>query len=274
MRYINIKRLTRKILIIAGCFFAVSDSTAQQPDCVTRKKTYVNNISAKRLLTNYPDIDSILIKFEQDKPISLQLLFNHQLSGSREQVSSREESYNLEFEGDVYLFKNKYVKAGIPVIPKAEIDHMSKMQQCGSNYFLRATIHKDSIVYNFSQCCSPNKKQNIFVKEYKYSASYNGSTKQLEQELSKKYDKKSSRPLGDSVLIFTSLVNKDLLNNLQNIKLVTGTKSPFSDFIQKALEESGKFWIPMFQGGRPVKSFVRIYVRLNKDESITVSYSR
>ncbi|MGN7722594.1 hypothetical protein [Chitinophaga sp. 22620] len=111
------------------------------------------------------------------------------------------------------------------------------------------------------------------ITPYKPAAMYKGDINELANALEKKYDEKKNQPSGDSVLVFKAFVDQQPLNDLQHIELIEGTRSAFSDFILQGLRDSGKAWKPMLQGGRAVKSYIRVSARLSSDGSITMSTS-
>lgn len=111
------------------------------------------------------------------------------------------------------------------------------------------------------------------ITPYKPAAMYSGNIKELAKTLEKKYAEKKPQPSGSSPLTFKAFVDKDPLNNLQHIELIEGSRSAFSDFILQGLNDSGKNWKPMLQGGRAVKSYIRVHARLNSDGSITITTS-
>lgn len=257
--------MSRSLFTLFACFCMLSNLHAQKKPCNTASKTYTNH--TYRNIFASSGIERITVRFEKENPVSLSVY----KSSLRESADYNKESYDLEFEGDVYLLKKKYNLANIPALPKEEIAYMTGMQRCRINYTLTADIYKNSVVYQFSQCCPVDEKNDVYITRVKLFARYTGDLKQLAETLEKRYNEKVHRPAGDSVLIFRGFVSRDACNYLEQVTLLEGIKSPFSDLVQQALEESGKLWVPMIQGGRYVRSYVRIYARLNGDGSLTLS---
>lgn len=133
--------------------------------------------------------------------------------------------------------------------------------------------------FYMTSCLNAQVKDHISVNQkdsvtpYKPADMYKGDINELATALEKKYDEKKYQPSGDSALIFKAFVDQKPLNRLQHIELIEGTKSAFSDFILQGLKDSGKAWRPLLQGGRAVKSYIKVYARLNSDSSITMSTS-
>ncbi|MET0638361.1 MAG: hypothetical protein ABWZ25_20195 [Chitinophagaceae bacterium] len=109
------------------------------------------------------------------------------------------------------------------------------------------------------------------ITPHKPAALYNGDIKELSTALEKKYAKRKPQSSIDSTVTFKAFVDKMPLNDLSDIELIDGERSAFSDFIRQGFFESGKVWRPMLQGGRAVKSFIRLHVQLNSDGSITIT---
>lgn len=133
-----------------------------------------------------------------------------------------------------------------------------------------------AINQGFAQVKPPNSTTRtdsaiIIQDKYVPMAGYKEGNRKLAEFIQRKYDKIKHDPLSDSSFILEAFVGQRNLNELQDIRLIGGVKTPFSDFVAQTLQETGNSWVPMRQGGRAVKSFIRIHICLNNEGRIILS---
>lgn len=235
--------------------------------------------------TTFPNTSSIKY-FQQNPPIK-KVSFYTGISESRSlsiypktiwQASENEnyvnrnnyESFDLSFQGDLYLLGKKY---GLINFPEKEINELVK-KTCGKKFSLRGIITPDSIHLQLTYNCITkpiDPEEKIFVKIEK-ERGYKGGVKKLKQHLEDEIKNKNislSKNIEDSVLIFTAVLSKD--SSLLRLELIEGNYSAFSQAIMDFLIKP-RTWLPTEAGGRPVKSYSKIFIRLHKDKSLTVHY--
>jgi len=115
---------------------------------------------------------------------------------------------------------------------------------------------------------SPGKADDITCRSIYTGARYRGDIRQLAAAIKEKYNSRVHRILGDSILTLQGIVATN--GTLSSIKIQNGTPSPFADFIIQTLEKDATLWSPALQGGTPVKSYVKIAIRLNNNGSLTI----
>lgn len=180
------------------------------------------------------------------------------------------ESYNLNFSGDLYLLNKKYI--GIDFSEK-EFEGLSKKYKCP--YWESIGITPDSIhlqVTYYNCATKPVDPDEIIFEKVEITRRYDGGVRGLKKYLEesiKTQDIVLSDKVEDSVLIYSVVLGKDSV--LKRIEQIEGNYSSFSQSMMDALINSGQ-WFPSIQGGRSVKSYFKIFVRLNKDKTLTVSY--
>ncbi len=121
-----------------------------------------------------------------------------------------------------------------------------------------------------SRCLTDDDK--FFVKvelfgHYKYGM------KKLEKEIQSALDKKyfpTKQNVTDSVYLFRGIIDNKY-SCLKQVELTDGRASSFTDAIIDDLNALSP-WIPSIQGSRSVKTYLKIYMRLNKAQSVTVAY--
>ncbi|MCY7420422.1 MAG: hypothetical protein LH478_01630 [Chitinophagaceae bacterium] len=178
------------------------------------------------------------------------------------------ENYDFDFLGDKYLFEKKYGGIDLPEEEMSVV--LGKKYIAPTFHFI---IRPDSIRRIIEYYCPEEKDDNeekVFTK-VEVLARYKNGIKQLQSQMEHAFKEsltgiKCSRL--DSVLIYKILVDsKD--SCLKRIELIEGRYSPFEELIMEELKRSCS-WLPSMQGGRAVMSYIKIFIRLNKDRSITV----
>ena len=183
------------------------------------------------------------------------------------------ESYNLDFEGDVYVLEKKF---GAFQFPEKEIAILIK-KICNTQCDIRGIVTPDSINLQLSYTCvtipvDVDPEVKIFEK-VEIIRDYIGGTKKLKSNLEQALNAKKislTNNIQDSVLIFSAVLSgKD--SSMERVELIEGNYSPFSQAMMDILTIP-KSWTPSLQGGRAVRSYLKIFIRLQKDNTIILDY--
>ena len=231
----------------------------------------INNTSDDFFCIN-PVIDSIEV---YERSSGLKTLYVYvksfdQDSSVQKRKTSNYEYYDMDFLGDEYLFEKKYGKLNLPKYVMEYALTKSLNQSCR----LQTVLGEDSIRC-FVECYFPIKTgdddDKIFTKVErgpKYVKGLQQLQNQIEAALKQKYPDGEKQPI-DSVLIYKILVDrKD--SCLLSIELEEGQYSSFAQIISDEVK-SACSWTPADGGGRPITSHHKMFVRLNKNNSITVA---
>lgn len=232
--------------------------------------SFVNTSSADFFKRN-PVVDSI--NFSGTSVVYVYLKTTWQDTAYKASSTNNYNWYDLNFIGDKYFFEKKY---GVFNLPTAEINKLVQ-NKCSDQYYIRGSVKPDSIKCNFEfQCPLPKVKREddneiIFTKvetNSRYKKGVKGLQKDLETAyLSKRFSNHNEE--NEIPLLFNVIVDgKD--SCLKRIELIEGEYSEFAQFILDELKRNC-LWLPSMQSGRRVKSWVKIFVRLNKDKTITVA---
>lgn len=186
-------------------------------------------------------------------------------------VPSDYESYNLNFIGDNYFFLKKY---GALNFPEKELASISK-NKCSNSPYVRGYIFPDSIHCIIEFLCPVETKSDpdeiVFTKVEVLWGFKNG-LKALQNKIQAAYLKShlSNRKMSaDSAFMFSIVIDrKD--SCLIRIELTKGNYTPVAQFLTDELRAACG-WTPAMQGGRPVRSFTKIFIRLNMDGSLVVA---
>lgn len=223
------------------------------------------NVSHGKLFSSVEGLDSVLVVFIRNKAESVKLYIESTHLGQ-----DIYDHFDANFIGDRYYFEKKY-KQSIPALPKLEIDSISKMKGCEGDFQIIAKINRDSIIYSLFQICPKDEEKIAYSGRHAVNATYKGGDEQLTRYIEAGLRSEIHRIGLDSVVLLNGVVNPD--GSLRDLKLVESESSPFADFILNRLEHTSKSWLPTIQGGRPVRSVVRFYIRLNADKRLEVATS-
>lgn len=257
------------------CFlflFAVSlTSSAQKMQIVD---TCFVNTSSKDFFTRNPVIEKVQFNIYADSVnyISVYPKTIWQDTTYKNSYFNNYESYNLSFIGDRYFFEKQYGKFTLPVKELAA----ASLNRCSLPSYINCTADAGSIKCRLEFNCPVKKEEEdedemVFTKVEVLSGYKNG-IKELQKKIENSYRNnsqfKQKQPVETAILFDIIVDNKD--SCLKRIELKRGSYSPFAQFIMDELKTSCS-WTPSEQGGRPVKSYSKIFIRLNKDNSITVA---
>ncbi|MGK6351926.1 hypothetical protein [Parapedobacter sp. DT-150] len=264
-------------IVMFSCLFTTGAHSQ-----ITRDLTFqivFPDTSNRHFFAKQHNISLFTVDFEKGIPISLSLYYSSKTQHPYSPLDNQDpdEFYDLEFDGDLYRLSKKYKQITMPVLPTLTMQYLPNItdrQDIKTYYDVKALIYKDdSIAYQFSQYHHPDDPDiAIYTSKQRkemFDAKFKGGGTQLAKILEANYNEQQQVSVKDSILIFRGVVHRD--GFLNDVELIQGQQSQFSNFIQQSLEESSKSWIPARQGGRSVMFAVNIYVRLNNDDSIMVS---
>ncbi|RZK71912.1 MAG: hypothetical protein EOO92_20155 [Pedobacter sp.] len=199
----------------------------------------------------------------------------------------------LSFEGDRYLLKKKYNTLELPKHPDLKLVSsygIHNFNDSNGFYKVTSTILRDSVMHHFSYQSGASVHQHISGSEKNWmitSATYDPKIQQpakdttftLHPQLKSKishYQKKLEqnyrlwKPLvvRDSTLLISGVVEKD--GSLTQVKLLLGGPSLFSEKVLGFIKQEAKSWWPRMLS-QTIRDGTRIFIRLNKDDSITFS---
>ncbi|MFT3845742.1 MAG: hypothetical protein QM725_11860 [Lacibacter sp.] len=181
--------------------------------------------------------------------------------------------YDLNFIGDKYFFETKY---GVFKLPTTEINKLVQ-NKCSDQYYIRGSLNADSVKCKIEFYCPVPKNKTededeIIFTKIEIISGYKNGIKALQNDLQTAFNNyhfsKKINPNKSAMLFEVLIDNKD--SCLKRIELKEGEYSEFTQFIIDELRNNCS-WTPSIQGGRPVKSYSKIFVRLNKDKTITVA---
>ena len=200
------------------------------------------------------------------------------------------------FEGDRYQLKHKYPQLKLPAYPKLNmwlLDGVKNLRDSTNYYSTTTKIVRDSVIHTFSvhiktegvyKYVSAMDENLLIISKvrdangevsgadtvYTLHPQPKGGIQQYQKKLTEKYKLWKPLSIKDSALLISGLVERD--GSMGNIKLILGEPSPFSDKVLEFINQEIKSWWPRsLSSMRKIKDATRIFVRLNKDDSFTLS---
>lgn len=190
------------------------------------------------------------------------------------------EFYDLLFEGDAYMYKQKYPPVHFK-IPSFTAEYIHGDPSPGkTSKGVGTTIYKDSVVYYGSE-----RRQLIEERDYGlpsggmgWPPKYLGDLQKVAGTIEQEY--KAHHPMAgaDTVLVYRGLVDK--AGYMRKLELISGTPTPFSDFVKGHLarafltEDLDKRprWKPgvVASSGISNRAKTKIYVHRDRDGRFTV----
>lgn len=184
---------------------------------------------------------------------------------------AKNQHFDMEFEGDVLVLKKAYSSI-VFLLPNMKLNYLldNRYNNIPINQ-LETLISRDSIIFHFNTA--------IDQENYRYrdrvigqAAKYIGNLDQLSEEIAKEYNKQSQRKnVIDSVLVFQGTIDKFEKNRLKDVKLIIGQASVLSEIMKKELQTAEHYWSPAMTDRGPIKTSIRVFVRLNNDGHITLT---
>lgn len=172
---------------------------------------------------------------------------------------SRSERYNFWFDGDRYLFTQKY-NGDILKLTPMDVDSSRIVNEPRKREVLRAFVYPDSIYYQYRP------PMNWLV-----HAAYQGDGQfaLLGKEL-QHYARDIAREK-DSILFFQAIIGLD--GSIEDIMLTQGKGGAYTDKIMRFFKNKKESWLPMVKDGRLFRSLVDICVRLGDTGKVHTSHS-
>lgn len=199
--------------------------------------------------------------YNQDQPVASSIYFKN----DREKMNS--EYYDLTFEVDAYVFRYRYPGFLFPLLPSA----VKVKDTCEMRAIRSLRMRRDSIEYWLDNKCAWDTTPTVTEKWIPLirAAKYKGDINEIGRRI-QMYNKRI-RDTGDSILVFRGSIDKTGV--LSNLELISGQKSDYSYLIERDLNYWNKSsWIPgkLLVKNSMIQTFIKIFIRTNKDGTITV----
>jgi len=265
-------------LFFLSTYFLIAQSVDQQKNIdqnMINIRVSIADTSNNSLLNRQEKLKEIWGLFRNDKLHEIRLRYRDHNTDFWDS-----EFYDMNFEGDVYVFNNKYKNSIRFVEPQIDVQQIyGKKIECLNSKVLRTIIRQDSVIFNFKlECLGNGINRDIPVRtELGVPAKYSGDLKKLCSAVEKQFADINTTFGIDSIVVFRGVV--DVSGDLSGLILEAGEQSAFSDAVKDVLKFSQrtptlrerKYWVPAKIERGPVKSNIRIYARLNGDGSVTLS---
>ena len=182
----------------------------------------------------------------------------------------KSEYYDLEYEVDAYIFMKLYGHVHFPLSPRENTiqnDNDSACNKCKISY---ARIYPDSVRCSLirpSETHDFRKTDKVYAMPVKYRNIESIGKRIL------LYNKQTLKS-ADSIIVFRGIVDKDGI--LSDIELIVGKRSVYSDQVEKdLLSLFSDLWEParLLETGQAYPTYIKIYIRLNRDGTVTVLLS-
>ena len=225
--------------------------------------------SNNHFFREHPEVHELHVWYGSGIPGTIYIYFDEKNSRN---VKREREAFDLRFEGDAYLFKEKYppLKHNLP---KVDIESIyPDNESCPTHDRFEASVFRDSVVYFFSQdCVYDNLKKDNAERGDNFPATPRVRPQELGNNIAEAFRAINTPGQVDSLLVFQGTVGKNLKGeSIRNLHLVIGDASVFSDLVEKELAQP-LIWTPAILGGVvPRETTIRIYVRLEQDGSVTL----
>lgn len=258
-------------------YFLVAQSVDQQKT-ITSIRIAIADTSNNYLFLEQEKLKEIWGVFQNDELHEMRLRYQEP-----DNEFWNSEYYDMNFEGDVYVFKKKYKNSIHFLKPKIDVQNIygRAKQYLNSKQFL-TVIRKDSVIFDFRLECLREDMQGNVPNRNKLGvpAKYFGDLKKLSSSIEKQFAETNSPAEVDSIVVFRCVI--DVSGDMSSLILEAGERSAFSDAVKNALNSSQrtqtlrehKRWVPARISRGAVKSNIRIYARLHKDGSVTMSTTR
>lgn len=258
-----------KILILILCFcsfFCLSLIAQTNAGSVSSSKTMISmnfrfpDSTNREFFRKNVSIQEISVVFRGEKPYAVFLIYEDEHS---------REHYDLEFEGDAYLLEHKYgtIQYRAPIISA----YYKQQNQLRTKPYeqIGAIIRQDSVIYHIS-----TGKHGVEEDIIGGPPQLLEGVGELANTIRELYLKKNLSGEIDSVLVFQGNIGKLPQNQIRNLRLVAGKESYFSKIAYEEIQNKKNAWRPAGISVGPIATEVRIYVRLNKDGSVTIKTPR
>jgi len=246
----------RLILIFLTLIFSCFASYAQNGQTIQHEKGGFVNGFIREIFKVHPDIVQMKIQYINRSPLYLDLYKRDSLHNVRSKSEGgKVQHLDLKFEGDIEYMQQKY-KTDVPFALNSILDSIEKLKFCEADYKTDITIDRDSIRYDFLQHC-PTVGNTLFDAR-KYLIPGTGDS--ILHEIEKRYDSTFRDTLTNAGLFFQGTIERD--GRLTDICVISTGNKIREHFILEQLQLSGNSWHPAIQSGRPVRSSIKLFVRL------------
>jgi len=252
-----------KILFSQFLIILFHSGSAQKVFDTTFMYTPLNELSRMK-----PAMDSLSFSVASNGTHSLMIYSKkYWQSPGYTSATPKAECYDLNFEGDKYLLEKRW---GAVPLPEMEIAFIVK-HTCRDYFDLEGHWRNDSVFIQQRFRCRENSEDEIFEK-VPWTIAFKPGKEKLKERLEKaaaQYKQMRDNITSDAVYIFRVLVASD--SSIKSIEILEGEYSSFAGVLMDELKKSGP-WTPANQGGRSVKAYLRIFVRLDPKNRLVVDY--
>lgn len=226
----------------------------------------------RKFLSRHDSLKSITVVYKEEQPYFLFLNFNE--SNPRKE----RKHFDLALAGDRYLLEKKYGR--IRYVNTEQIDQLPWPKHDKTIILTGVTFNGDSVYYR-GDLRLPNEKG--FDPDWTLGspARYQGDINMLAEKIAERLAKEREGAVVDSALVFEGKVTKQFL--LKDLRLVLGEKSVFSNVAAGVLlgreyetgnESSRADWFPASIDRGPIEVKTKIFVKLEKDGTVTIETPR
>jgi hypothetical protein len=186
--------------------------------------------------------------------------------------------FDFDFEADRLVFAKKYPKMPLPVAPSVEVQNINGQKDRDKLYkIFKIILYADSTTYGYAW--NYELKRDAYSSGYGVHAKFTGNIQEVAAGIAREVATTSIKAPFDSVLVFQSVVEKHKVGPWGQFRmehLIHGAPSAFSEIAEKYLVNNGSKWKAAINAtsGGTMSTRVKIYVRLNRDGSVTIELPR
>lgn len=180
--------------------------------------------------------------------------------------------YDMTFKGDSLDIKNKYGVIHF-TSPKVSLGQLLENQKFDfpTHWAIGETIYKDSIVYSLTY----NTGERSDVLANGMAARFNGAYEDLGKQIAKKLRDAGISNLVDSVIVLQGRIEKGVNKPLEDLKLIVGKQSVFSDIALQIFGDRKNTWHPTtFFSGVTGESIIKFYIKLDSRGTVSILPSK
>ena len=246
----------------------VLSSNALAQSTNTTIRVFIRDTSSRAIFDLHPELKHFIVRFDNGEANKVQAIYHKSID-----ETMYAESYSMAFEGDRYTLLKKYPGLKLPPAPKLEMASLYNVKNLAdSNVHVEVTsyLQRDTIYHHFSHFIL-----NKGAYWYKFTDPYlppklKEDRQVLEKRLNVAYQQWKPVEVTDSTLVITGLIEKN--GSAKEFKLMLGKPSPFSDNVLQFLgREATDWWPAKAIRTKHISAHTRIFVRLNRDETVTFS---
>lgn len=180
--------------------------------------------------------------------------------------------YDMTFKGDSLDIMNKYGQIHF-TSPKVSLNQLLENQKFDfpTHWAIGETIYKDSIVYSLSY----NTGEQSDVVANGMAARFDGRYEDLGKQIADKLRESRISNLTDSVIVLQGRIEKGANKSLEDLKLIVGKPSIFSDIALQIFGDHKNIWHPAtFFSGVTGASIIKFYVSLDSNGEVSILPSK